>query len=35
MANLSVVAIAAWSIIGAAIVLASDFVQDHRAKDDI
>lgn len=31
----SVVAIAAWSIIGAAIVLVSDFVQDHRAKDDI
>ena len=31
----SVVAIAAWSITGAAIVLVSDFVQDHRAMDDI
>ncbi len=31
----SVVAIAAWSIIGAAIVLVSDFVQDHLAMDDI
>lgn len=31
----SVVAIAAWSIIGAAIVLVSDFVQDRSAKDDI